>query len=288
MKDKLNDEDCPSHGTFPADDLNNNQIKAQNSSEKEHFEASDRKPRSEKQSKDRSRHGSHSDRHQRCHTENDQVSQQVLRRISHEDEDSRVISVNKNRKLEHCDENEQKSRSDLKGKTQSSSNRGKSGSAKEPHRKSRTSKSSKANLDSLSLDTGEKYSKILKLVSVTDDRSTARPKSSEAQNKKRKKRSGEKQSVLEFAQESDCMESSKPKNKRAKTKHGDQQSDCDSEQPSMSFESYLNYDESVSKRREKLAAKKSKRALREGQDGTPCMKKSTSRSCAAPDKPVSG
>lgn len=286
VKDKLNDDkDCSSNGAFSTDDLNNNQIKSHCASEEDHFQASDRKPRSEKHSKDRSRRGSHNDRHQKCHTENNQVSQQ---RISHEDEDFGAISVNKIGKSEHCGENDQKSRSDLKGKAESSSNRGKLGSAEQLHRKSKTSKSSKGSLESLSFDTSEKRSTTLKLVSVTGDRSAVRPKSSEAQNKKRKKRSGGEQSVLGFAQESDCMESSKPQNKRAKTKHEDQQSDCDSEAPSMSFESYLNYDDNVSKRREKLAVKKSKRASREGKDRTPYMKtsKSTSRSCAASDKPV--
>lgn len=260
----------------------------------EDFLALDRKPRSEKRSKDRSRHGSHNDRHEKCHAENNQVSQQVLRRIIREDEDLSVISVDKNgdqknRKLKDCDENEQKSRSDLKGKAQSSCNRGQLGSARESHRKSRTSKSSKGSSESLSFDTSEKKSKTLKLVSVTDDRSAVRPKSSEAQNRKRKKRSGEKQSVLEFAQESDCMEPCKPKNKKAKAKHEDQRSDCGRGEPSMSFESYLNYDENVSKRRERLAVKKSKRALREGKDRAPSMRtlKSTIISCAAADKPVS-
>lgn len=295
VKDKLNDKDCPSKGTFPTDDLNNNQITSQNSLKEEQFLALDRKPRSEKHSKDRSRHGSHNDRHEKCHAENNQVSQQVLRRVIHEDEDLSVISIDKNsdqknRKLKDCEENDQKSRSHLKGKTQSSCNRGKLGSAEEPPRKSRTSKSSKGSSEFLSFDTSGKYSKTLKLVSVTDDRSAVRPKSSEAQNKKRKKRSGEKQSVLEFAQESDFMESSKPKNKRAKTKHEDQQSDCDSDEPSMSFESYLNYDENVSKRRVRLAVKKSKRPLIEGKDRTPYMRalKSTLISCAASDKSVSG
>lgn len=295
VKDKLNDRDCPSNTTFPTDDLNNNQITFNESVKEEYFLAIERKPRSEKHRKDGSRHESHNDRHEKYHTENNQVSQQALRRITHEDEDLSVISIEqnsdqKNRRLKDCDENDQKSRSDLKGKTKRSCNGRKLGSTKEPRRKSRTSKSSKGSSESLSFDTSEKYPKTLKLVSVTDDRSAVRPKSSEAQNKKRKKRSGEKQSVLEFAQESDCMETFNQKNKRAKTKHEDQQSVFDTEEPSMSFESYLNYDENVSKRRERLAVKKSKRALREGKDRTPYMRtlKSTLISCAASDKPVCG
>lgn len=304
VKDKLSDKDRPRNGTLPTDDLNSNPIKCHNSLEDEHFQALDRKPSLEKHSKERSRHGSHNDGHEKCHTENNQGSQQVLKSIIQEDknEDLSVISIDKNsdqsnRKLEDCDvlfrsrsseENDQKSRSDFKGKTQHSPDRRKLGSAKEPRRKSKTSKSSKGSSESLSFDSSEKYSKTLKLVNVTDDRSAGRPKSSEAQNKKRKKRSGGKQSVLEFAQESDCMETSKPKNKRAKTKHEDKQTDCDREKPSMSFESYLNYDENVSKRRERSAVKKSKRAMRDGKDRAPYMKtlKSTLISCAASDKQV--
>lgn len=298
------DKDCPSNGTLPTDDLNNNPIKPQNSLEEEHFQALDRNASLEKHSKERSRHGSHNDRHEKYHIENIQGSQQVLKSITYEDKNEglSVFSIDKNsdqsnRKLEDCDvlfrsrsseENDQKSRSDFKGKAQSSSDRRKVGSAEELRRKSKTSKSSKGSSESLSFGSSEKYSKTFKLVNVTDDRSAGRPKISEAQNKKRKKRSGGKQSVWEFAQESDCMESSKPKSKRAKTKHEDKQSDCDNEEPSMSFESYLNYDETVSKRRERSAVKKSKRATREGKDGAPYMKtlKSTLKSCAASDKQV--
>lgn len=280
IKDKLNDDkDCSSNGTLPTKDLNNNQIQPYNASEEKHFKAPERKPRSEKQ--DRSRHRSDNDRHQKCHPE-------VLRRISNKDEELSGIFANKNGKLEHCDENGENSRSNLKGKAQSSSDWEKLGSAKEAPRKSRTSKSSKGSSQSLLFAASGKHSKTSNLVSVADDRSPVRPKNSEAQNEKRKKCSRGKRSVSAFAQESDSMESSQPKSKRAKTKHVDPQSGCDSEEPCMSFESYLNYDENVSKRREKLAVKKSKRALREGKDQTPYMKTSTSRLCTASDKPVSG
>lgn len=260
VQDKLNDKNCPSNGTFPTEDLNNNQITSCKSLKKNDFLALDRRPRSEKYSKGSSgRHRSHKDRYEKCHTENTQII--------------------------HEDDKKQKSKSDLKGKAKSSRNRGNVGSAKESHRKSRTSKSSKGSAESLSFDTGGKNSKTLKLVSVTDDRSAVRPKSSEAKNKKRKERIEEKQSVLGFAQESDCMESSKRKNKKAKAKHEDQQSDCDREEPSMSFESYLNYDKNVSKRTERLATKKWK----EGKDRAPYMRtlKSTLISCTASVKPVS-
>lgn len=303
-KDKLNEKDRPSNGTFPTDDLNNNPIKSDNSFEDEQFQALEGKASSEMHSKERSRHGSRNNGHEKCHTENNEGSQDVLKSAIHEDknEDFSVISIDKNRdqsnrKLEDCDvlfsgrsseENDQKSRSDFKAKTQHSSDRRKLGSTGEPQRKSKTSKSSKGSSESLSFDASEKYSKTLKLVNVSDDRSAGKPKSSEAQNKKKKKRSGGKQSLLEFAQESDCMESSKPKIKRAKTKHEDKQRDCDSEKPSMSFESYLNYDENVSKRRERSAVKKAKRATRQGNDRAPYMKtlKSTLISCAASDKQV--
>lgn len=299
-KEKQNEKDCPRSGTILPDDLNNNLMKSHNTLEHEHIQALDSTASSEKDCTE-SRRGSHNDRHEKRPTENNKESRQVLKIGAHEDkdEDSRLISTDKNskskRKLEDCDllfrsseENGENSTTDYKGKTKCSSDRGTVGSAKGPPMKLKTSKPSKGSAESLSFDSSRRYSKTLKLVNDTDDSSAGRPRCSEAQNKKRKKRSGgKKQSVFEISQESDCMESSKLKKKRARTKHEGKQIDCDSEEPSMSFESYLNYDENVSKRRERSAEKKHKRATRaikkEPYVKTP---KPSSISCAASDKQV--
>lgn len=272
VEDKLDYRDCPSNGIFTVDDSNNNLTKTQNSLDDEHFKTSDRN--------EKIRHRHHSESLEKCRKENNQVSQNVMKQKSviqgDKNHNSSLVAIEKksdqsNRKAEDGDvllrsrssaDIDQKSRSDCKANAKSSTDRGKLGSIKESNKKSKTSKSSKESTESLSFEPCEKYSKTLKLANVTDDRSSGQPKSSEAPNKKRKKISEEKQLVLKLTQKSESGGYSKQKNKRAKTKHEDKQRDSDKEEPSMSFESYLNYDENILKRRERSGVKKPKRTMR--------------------------
>lgn len=272
VEDKLDYRDCPSNGIFTVDDSNNNLTKTQNSLDDERFKTSDRN--------EKIRHRHHSESFEKCRKENNQVSQNVLRQKSviqgDKNDNSSLVAIEKksdqsNSKAEDGDvllrsrsseDIDQKSRSDCKSNAKSSSDREKLGSIKESNKKSKTSKSSKESTESLSFEPCEKYSKTLKLTNVTDDRSSGQAKSWEVPNKKRKKISEEKQSVSKLTQESASGGCSKQKTKRAKTKHEDKQSDSDKEEPSMSFESYLNYDEDVLKRRERSGLKKPKRTMR--------------------------
>lgn len=278
VENKLDYRDCPSNGIFTVDDSNNNLTKTQNSLDDKHFKTSDRN--------DKIRHRHHSP--EKCRKENNQVSQNVLKQKSviqgDKNDSSSLVAIEKksdqsNSKAEDGDvlhrsrsseDIDQKSRSDCKANAKSSSDRGKLGSNKESNKK--TSKSSKERTESLSFEPCEKYSKTLKLANVTDDRSSGQPKSSEAPNKKRKKNNEEKQSVSKLTRQSESGGYSKQKNKRAKRKHEDKQSDSDKEEPSMSFESYLNYDENVLKRRERSGVKKPKRTMRAVKETT-SMKK---------------
>lgn len=272
VEDKLHYRDCPSNGIFTVEDSNNNLTKTQNSLDHEHFKTSDRN--------EKIRHRHHSESLEKCRKENNQVSQNVLKQksvIQGDKNDSlSLVAIEKksdqnNSQAEDGDvflrsrssENiDQKSRSDCKANAKSSSVRRKLGSIKESNKKSKTSKSSKESMESLSFEPCEKYSKTLKLTNVTDDRSSGQPKSSEVPNKKRKKNNEKKQSVSKLTRESESGGYLKQKNKRAKRKHEDKQSDSDKEEPSMSFESYLNYDENVLKRRERSGVKKPKRTMK--------------------------
>lgn len=272
VEDKLDYRDSPSNGFFTVDDSNNNLTKTQNSLDDEHFKTSDRN--------EKIRHRHHSESLEKCRKENTQVSQNVLKQKSviqgDKNDSSSLVAIEKksdqsNSKAGDGDvflrsrssENiNQKSRSDYKANVKSSCDRGKLGSFKESNKKSKTSKSSKESTESLSFEPCEKYSKTLKLTNVTDDRLSGQPKSPEVPNKKGKKNNEEKQSVSKLTQESESGGFSKRKNKRAKRKHEDKQSDSDKEEPSMSFESYLNYDENVLKRRERSGVKKPKRTMR--------------------------
>lgn len=78
------------------------------------------------------------------------------------------------------------------------------------------------------------------------DEEQSAAKHSEAQNKKTNRHYGRK-----------CKEKSKSSlSKNKNTKHKDKEGNSDREEPTMSFEHYLNYDENVSKRKERPKPKK--------------------------------
>ena len=142
---------------------------------------------------------------------------------------------------------QERARSDPKEELKSNSDKGRVGTVKELSKKSDKSKKLiKEGKDSLLFESGDKYSKSLKLAHIKDDRSSGMLRNSEAKEKKRKKRKEEKQEE---------SESGRPlKHKKAKKKHRDQESYP--EEPSMSFESYLNYDTKVLKKNMRSGGKK--------------------------------
>ena len=153
--------------------------------------------------------------------------------------------------IKNSEEAHQKSRSDSREASKSSCDSGRFWSEKELNKKSKPSKESSAEgKDSFPLESDEKRSKTFKRSDVRDGGSSGVSRSSEAQNGKRK-RSG-KEKHKQHKQE--CDKKGHPKHKKAKTKHKDKESDC--EAPSMSFESYLNYDVNVFKKKERSGVKK--------------------------------
>lgn len=277
VKDKLEDKDCPSNGSLTAEDLNNHfltyQDKSQKSLDEALFKTENRKANSEKRHKEQRRHKDHNENQEKCPQEN-YDSQRVLKKkivIQEDKMDNSVVSNEKtndesNRKSgdgdillggKNSEDTDRKSRSDSKEKMKSNSDRGRLGPGKESNRKSNASKESlKESKESFSFESSDKYSKTLKLANVKDDRSSGIPKSSEAQNRKRKKTGEEKHATLKFKHESENKGHSKHKNKKAKIKHEDGESEGDPKEPSMSFESCLNYDENVLKRKERSGVKK--------------------------------
>lgn len=276
VTDKLEDKDCPSNGSLTAEDLNSNfltyQDKSQKSLDEALFKTGNRKANSEKQHEEQRRHKDHNENQEKCPQENYNDSQHVLKKkivIQEDKMDNSFVSNEKtndqsNRKSgdgdillggENKEDTDRKSRSDSKEKMKSNSDRRRLGPGKESNRKSNASKESlKESKDSFSFESSDKYSKTLKLANVKDDRSSGIPKSSEAQNRKRKKTGEEKHATLKFKHESENKGHSK--NKKAKIKHEKKEGDGHPKEPSMSFESCLNYDENVLKRKERSGVKK--------------------------------
>uniref|UniRef100_H3DGL9 Elongin A, like n=2 Tax=Tetraodon nigroviridis TaxID=99883 RepID=H3DGL9_TETNG len=101
---------------------------------------------------------------------------------------------------------------------------------------------------SLTPECSQKRSKTSRAANAKDDSCSSTSWSSEAQNGKRP---NEQDNPLQFTTEPENKEHSK--HKKAKTKHVENESK--SEEPSLSFESYLNYDVNVLKKKVKSGGK---------------------------------
>ncbi|XP_054455636.1 elongin A, like [Anoplopoma fimbria] len=268
VKDKLDDQNCPNNGSLTEEDSNNNcltsHIKSHNSSDEALSKTGSRKSDPEKQCEEQKRHKGQNENQDKCQQENQHVSENDLlkKNIEYQEDQMDNSAVSKKMKRNECDGKSRDTDTLLGNKNseetplQSSSDSGRFGSEKKSNMKQK--ESSREGKESFSFESSHKRSETLKLASVKDDRSAEILKSSEAQNKKRKKTSKEKHGTLKCKQESEKKGHSK--NKKAKIKHKGKKSD--SEEPSLSFESYLNYDVNVFKRKERSGVKKPPKRLK--------------------------
>ncbi|XP_042289074.1 elongin A, like isoform X1 [Thunnus maccoyii] len=288
VKDKLDDQNCPNDGGLTTEDLNNNCLtshcKSQETSNEPLFKMGKRKADAEKQCEEQKRKKSQNENQNIL--ENDEILSKKIEIHDHskekknDDDDRDSVLGNKNSGDTH-----QTFRPDSKEKLESGSDCGGFASEKESNKKSKPSKESPNDgKEYFSYESTVKYKKkLFKLTNVEEDRSSGISSSSEAQNRKRKKTEKEKHVGLK---ESEYKAHSKPQNKKARRKHKDKESDI--KEPSMSFESYLNYDENVSKRRErsgaKTPAKKIKTVVKEDPGLKPVKSPVTSVNVLSPKK----
>ncbi|XP_018543741.1 elongin A, like isoform X1 [Lates calcarifer] len=264
VKDKLDEQNCPNAGSL-TEDLNNNRLtsrrKSQDSSDEAVFKTRSREADLEKHRCEELK-GKKNDNQEKSYQVNWNIFQSdVLEKKIEEDkiDDSFVSKKKKNdqsdRKSGDSDIllGNKRSREKLKSNCES----GRFVSEKESIKKSKPSKeSSKESKEFFSYESGDKYPKMLKLANTKDAGSPGKLWNSEAQKGKRKKTSKERHEGLKHKEESENEGHSKHKNKKAKITHKDQETDGDQEKPSMSFESYLNYDVNVFKRKERCGVKK--------------------------------
>lgn len=250
VKDKLDEQNCPNNESLTMEDLNNNFLtsRGKSSSDEALFKTGNRTADSEKQCEEQRRHEDQHENQDQQENQNisqndDEMDNSVVTKKKKSDQSNRsgdgdTLPGNKNSEDAH-----QKSRSDSRERLKSNSDGGRFGSEKESNKKSKTSKtskeSSKEGKESFSFESSDKYSKTLKLTNVKDDTFSGIPRSSEALNKKRKKSGKEKHATLKYKQE--CENEGK---------------EIDPAEPSMSFESYLNYDVNVFKRKERFGVNK--------------------------------
>lgn len=277
VKDTLDDKDCPNNGSSTKEDLNNNLLKHQdhswNSLGEALFKSGNWRANSEKQCEEQMKHKDQDENQRTCPQENRNVSQKVLnkeREVQEDKMEDTIVSSETSHdrsngksvddtlfESKSSDDTTQKSRSESKEKMKSSSHSGRLAPVKELNKKANVSKEViKKRKESFSFETSDKCSKTSKCVAANDDRSSGISRSSEAQNRKRKKTGEEKHTTLQFTQDSENKGQSQCKNKKAKMKHKDKKRYVDPEEPSVSFESCLNYDVKVLKRKERSGMKK--------------------------------
>lgn len=244
-KDKLGDKDCPHKRSSVIEDLNNNSLKPQECSQNYLPNKEKGKPNVEKQG----RHKDYDEKHtssqiissEKVQMDGEKTDKWFFSKVKNCDHSGRneaepdTLAGSKNAE----DSQQKKARPDSKGSRKSSSDRGRS----------------KNGNRSLSPECRQKHSKILKVADAKDDRCSATEWSSEAQNGKRPNE--QKDSTLKFNGEPESKEHSK--HKKAKTKHVENESR--SEEPALSFESYLNYDVNVLKRKVKPGGKTPKKTV---------------------------
>nr|XP_046258384.1 elongin A, like [Scatophagus argus] len=279
VRNKLDDKNCPNNGTLTMEDLNNNCItshdNSQSSPDEALFKTENWQTDSEKQCEEQMRPQDQNENQEKSFQENCNVSQNnIFKKKMQEDKmDSLVVSMEKknhqsNRKSAEGDfllgnknlDTHQESKSDFKEKMKSNSDSGRLGSEKESNKKSKTSKELLKE-ESISFASRDKCSETLKLASVKDDTSSGISRSLDSHNRKRKKTGNKMQATLKQEPESENKGHSKHKNKKAKIKHKDKKSDNDPKEPSVSFESCLNYDANVFKRKERSGVKKPPRKI---------------------------
>lgn len=267
-KDKLDDKNCPHKRSSVFEDLNNNSLKFQECGQNYLANKGNKEANVEKQ-------GRHKDPDEK-HSSSQNISREKVQ-MDGEKTDKPVFSKTKNcdKKAaefdtlpgsKNAEDSLQKARPDSKDSRKSSSDRGR---LKNDNR-------------SLSPERSQKQSKILKVANITDDSRSTTSGSSEAQNGKRP---NEQDSTLKLNKDPENKEHSK--HKKAKAKHVENESK--SKEPSLSFESYLNYDVNVLKRKVKSGGKPPKKTV--GKDATKesGMEAFSSKlaSCVASEKQVS-
>lgn len=230
MKDKLDDQSSPNNGNLEMEDANSNHLtshhgKNSDSSDDANFKTGNRKMdsqkgqcegRKRKTDCEKSQENQYVSRHDVL-TQKDKMDKKKKKKDRSDRKPGDCNSLLGNKNLK---ESQQKSRSDSREKCKSASESGRFGSDRESNTKSKVSKESSGGKE--------------------DDRMSGMLRSSDAQKRKTK--------------HTTSLESEREHSKHKKVKTNETNSDP--EEPSMSFESCLNYDVTVYKRKERSGMRK--------------------------------
>lgn len=253
-KDKLDDKNCPNKGSLVPEDLNNNSLKRQECSQN-----------SSANEANLERQGRHKD-HEIVWVDGEKTDKpDVFEEKNCDQSSSRSVEDDTLLGSKNTEDSQQKETGpETKDGTKSKSDRGKL----------------KDNNRSLLPEYSQKHSQNLK---GADGRFSGTSGSPEAQDGKRKRLSEQK----DVAGNREPKNKEHSKHKKSKSKHAEKASK--SEEPCLSFESYLNYDVNVLKRKVKSGVKPPKKTAEKEATKDSGMEAVGSKvaSCVASEKQVS-
>ncbi|XP_028324576.1 elongin A, like isoform X2 [Gouania willdenowi] len=267
MRDNQWDRSFSDDERLAQDDVNNNSLKVrsknQDSSEDEtECKTPQRKPDKEDKEEKKRKRKENNNKTSEVLQENLGIAQKdVVTKKTENLEDKRDSSVVTKRKKNCQKEEKQGEQECLFGSSEDTRQRSKSDSREKrkgpsesgQFRSERDSKTSQSH--SGIHQKKNKESKDPSSCEISDQRLRKGMKQSEAHNEKRRK-SDDKPLSLSSKESDDKNQSN---HRKAKRKHG---SNSDLEKPAMSFESYLNYDETVLKMKERSGSKKSSKKIK--------------------------
>ncbi|XP_027862062.1 elongin A, like isoform X3 [Xiphophorus couchianus] len=260
VKNKEDDQSCSDNGT-PQNDYNNN-CPTSNHEDQDTFDEQahkmlSKKEEFEEQKRNLSVNKNDEKRQEESKTQLQKDISKSRAEIQEDKMDDNVASKMRKQNSDNTHGNKSFEGSYKKSKSESREKlKGASERERESNTKSKPSKESMKNRETFS--SSDKHSKTLKW--AKEDRPLEMLRSSETRNRKRKKTDYEKHDNLKPHPDPESEKYSK--HKKAKMGHQDAESNGDEEEPSMSFESYLNYDMNVEKKKEHSGVKRAPKMVK--------------------------
>ncbi|XP_032408563.1 elongin A, like [Xiphophorus hellerii] len=254
VKNKEDDQSCSDNGT-PQNDYNNNcptsNHEDQDTLDEQAHKMLSKKEEFEEQKRNFSVNKNDEKRQEESKTQLRKNISKSRAEIQEDKMDDNVASKMRKQNSDNTHGNKSFEGSYKKSKSESREKlKGASEREQESNTKSKPSKESMKNRETFS--SSDYHSKTLKW--AKEDRPLEMSRSSETRNRKRKKTDYEKHDNLKPHPDPESEKYSK--HKKAKMGHQDAESIGDEEEPSMSFESYLNYDMNVEKKKEHSGVKR--------------------------------
>ncbi|KAK5611762.1 hypothetical protein CRENBAI_010135 [Crenichthys baileyi] len=262
VQNKEDDQSSPDNGSLPNDD--NNNCPTSNLEDRDALDEQALRVKSKKEQLEEQKRKLHVDKTYKKHKEESKINftKNISKSKAELQEDKTDNNVSKLRKQNSDTMLERKSFEGTHKKSKPESREKLKGTfdrERDSNAKSKPSKESSMK-DTELFTSRDTHLKTLK--GAKDDRPLGRSRSSDAQNRKRKQTDYEKHDNLKYHPDPESKKFLKHKCKKAKMGHQDAESNGEQDEPSMSFESYLNYDVNMHKKKEHSGVKRAPKMIK--------------------------